>query len=614
MGRLYFDTIVRKKKDRLAREAKLKASKLGWIQKPKLEPFNEIKEETKENKIKKVKKVSKLDHCASRIEVLASERCNLECAIRENFDKQIKVLTKTSDVWRNFWIKHLKFEEKDNKDILTLRISMELRGDCRESDPITIGDESVEPGMTLMLNTAMQVSPFLRFAVRMHGQVEIHGFIAGKNRKWFAKIIQDFLDQGLLRKTEDFEHEGADYQSEVGWEALIDMLLSDDKEAVVMSTSNYNSFERPETITDWSSSEYEQPIEDKENPWPILVPRKSFYKVEHKLDKLSISKILSSPIITPELTAILFPHQHLDVMFYSADIEELIDPEQKISSTLLEKLKRIVDSKMAIFWIDIVMPKIKPKTYYDTFRESRKYGFLTWWKGSWNFHSQSEIGDDQESFLTKTDRIFSALKLYDSKTFGWTSYGQVGYWHYESFLDSKPGPAVSSMYFALAFGFYASRKMLSGFNSLWLLTHQVENFLRSKAYDFQMAIQDFMMNEQDDKSLDSSAFDIFHQAVQKQVERSIRENHNEAKEEAFDSWSAGKKWNRCLKSLDPLMEWKPENWNDYYFRDGITVDVIFELIKEENASKKTKVKTKGEKRKSIEDVGVEPDAKRQKVE
>jgi len=76
-------------------------------------------------------------------------------------------------------------------------------------------DDSLFPGRDLFstaLNTAIELgSPPVRLCAFLHGQCEIHGWIAEEDRSTFADIIADGRRLGIFR-------------SEMGWEGVIDLL------------------------------------------------------------------------------------------------------------------------------------------------------------------------------------------------------------------------------------------------------------------------------------------------------------------------------------------------------------------------------------------------------
>jgi hypothetical protein len=83
---------------------------------------------------------------------------------------------------------------------------------------------------TLALNTAWVVgNDPVRLMARLHGQCEVHCWVAGNNRNWLAQIMKAGLASGLYRKQQ-------------GWEAVIDFLSSRADEPVVCSYSVCESF------------------------------------------------------------------------------------------------------------------------------------------------------------------------------------------------------------------------------------------------------------------------------------------------------------------------------------------------------------------------------------
>ncbi|MER7673135.1 hypothetical protein ABTY61_32400 [Kitasatospora sp. NPDC096128] len=76
---------------------------------------------------------------------------------------------------------------------------------------------------SLLLNTALaSSSDALRLAARLHGQCEIHCWVAGANRSWLARIVEEGLTTGA-------------YGSEVGWEGVVTLLRQRDDHPVVVS-------------------------------------------------------------------------------------------------------------------------------------------------------------------------------------------------------------------------------------------------------------------------------------------------------------------------------------------------------------------------------------------
>jgi len=103
----------------------------------------------------------------------------------------------------------------------------------------------------LLLNTALLVgSDAIKLLTRLHAQCEIHAIIRGKNRGWFADIIEKGRSENILRE-------------KVGWEETVKMLRSNNKETVVTSYSVCNSFPNG-GIADW---EVPYNKEDDEPDW-----------------------------------------------------------------------------------------------------------------------------------------------------------------------------------------------------------------------------------------------------------------------------------------------------------------------------------------------------------
>lgn len=90
----------------------------------------------------------------------------------------------------------------------------------------------------MSLNTAMAVgNDATRMLARLHAQCEIHAWITGVDRRWFAKFIDQGLAVGVCRR-------GA------GWESVVELLRSRNDEPVVTSYSVCDSFPNS-YISDW---------------------------------------------------------------------------------------------------------------------------------------------------------------------------------------------------------------------------------------------------------------------------------------------------------------------------------------------------------------------------
>lgn len=93
-----------------------------------------------------------------------------------------------------------------------------------DSEAIFILDDVVLDNFHLALNTVSALGgDALKLLMRIHAQVEMNGWIAGGNREWVAKIIEDApLDV---------------FRSNKGWSELVTFLREDDSEPVIMSYS-----------------------------------------------------------------------------------------------------------------------------------------------------------------------------------------------------------------------------------------------------------------------------------------------------------------------------------------------------------------------------------------
>ena len=111
-------------------------------------------------------------------------------------------------------------------------------------------------GWHLILNTSIALgSDALRFLTRMHAQCEIHGWIAGEHRAWLADLVQQMIDDKIVRPEVP-----STYRPEVpfstGWRALVAALRRTAEHPVVMSYSVCEQFPR-------SSLWHEPPIAEE---------------------------------------------------------------------------------------------------------------------------------------------------------------------------------------------------------------------------------------------------------------------------------------------------------------------------------------------------------------
>jgi hypothetical protein len=83
---------------------------------------------------------------------------------------------------------------------------------------------------SVTLNTALAIGGDpLRLMARLHGQSELHGWVAGPNREWVAAIIDEGRASGLMRAGQ-------------GWEKVAAFLRTSDSEPVVTSYSVCDRF------------------------------------------------------------------------------------------------------------------------------------------------------------------------------------------------------------------------------------------------------------------------------------------------------------------------------------------------------------------------------------
>lgn len=106
----------------------------------------------------------------------------------------------------------------------------------------------------LLLNTAMAVgNDSVKLLTRLHAQCELHGWVEGKDRNWFASLIEDGLRAGVLRP-------------DMGWDSVVAMLGCSYTEPVVMSYSVMESFPN-RFCTAWESP---PGAEDIDEAWDCL--------------------------------------------------------------------------------------------------------------------------------------------------------------------------------------------------------------------------------------------------------------------------------------------------------------------------------------------------------
>ncbi len=95
---------------------------------------------------------------------------------------------------------------------------------------------------SLALNTALLLgNDTVKLMAFLHGQCELHGYLEGEDREWYAGLIEEGRKTSLLRP-------------DMGWEGVISLLRERDDEPVVTSYSVTDSFPNP-YIAGWDLSD-----------------------------------------------------------------------------------------------------------------------------------------------------------------------------------------------------------------------------------------------------------------------------------------------------------------------------------------------------------------------
>lgn len=158
-----------------------------------------------------------------------------------------------------------------------------------DDDLFTWKGRPVDP-FAIRLNTALKYgNDSIRLAARLHGQCEIHGYVEGVNRAWFASLITEGLHARILRDGFWFEGTSGERKwSDQGWRHVVKLLLDRDDEPVVMSYSVCDGFPNagaagwtpppmPEGwAPDWAQSEQGRAEWDRDHPEPE--DREEYYR------------------------------------------------------------------------------------------------------------------------------------------------------------------------------------------------------------------------------------------------------------------------------------------------------------------------------------------------
>lgn len=120
--------------------------------------------------------------------------------------------------------------------------------------PVLIVDGEPVDVFSASLNTALIIgSDEIKLGARLHGQCEIHAYIEGSNRWWFANLIDSGRAIGVLR-------------SDVGWESVMAHLRERDDEPIVTSYSVCEQFPNPHAAN-WKPAEVDDEDEVDWDAW-----------------------------------------------------------------------------------------------------------------------------------------------------------------------------------------------------------------------------------------------------------------------------------------------------------------------------------------------------------
>lgn len=191
----------------------------------------------------------------------------------------------------------------------------------------------------LMLNTAIVYgSDPVKLAAKLHGTCEIQAIVEGKDRAWFADVIEQGLDTRIFRRTyraakspvaellslmkEDVDPQDLEpVEHSMGWTEIIDQLRENDQVPVVTSYSVTNGF--PQMPSDWSPEgesldDDDEEYERREEAWYELSDEVRFWMSLEDVRKRNKNKPIS-----PETLPTLFEHNLTLLDIYHGDVKKI---------------------------------------------------------------------------------------------------------------------------------------------------------------------------------------------------------------------------------------------------------------------------------------------------
>lgn len=102
--------------------------------------------------------------------------------------------------------------------------------------------------------------PVVQLATRIGAQCEVHGFVDGADRAWFADLIDEAVDAGVFRAEMSCYPQRGEHPN--GWRAVAGFARADAADPIVMSYSVCDSFPNPDLAV-WP----DDPPEDEPADW-----------------------------------------------------------------------------------------------------------------------------------------------------------------------------------------------------------------------------------------------------------------------------------------------------------------------------------------------------------